>query len=92
MLILLIALCVVCLGVGYYVRKFFSKSVDKTNPYNISAEFSGKNFEGMQSSGSAGGGASFEDGFYQDLSAFFGENPGYETIQGEYGFTTGGEM
>lgn len=81
LLCLLILLCIIALGVGYYAWKFMGNPVEVTPiPEPIVVTW--------RVQPSVPESPTFEDDFYQDLSDFFGNNQGYENIQGEYGFTT----
>jgi hypothetical protein len=84
LIILLIVLCLVALGVGYYVWKALARPGEV--PPDLPVTQTGTQ---QTTSSPVEATPTFEDGFYQDLSEFFGENQGYEHIQGEYGFTTG---
>ncbi|MDR2541192.1 MAG: hypothetical protein LBD11_05515 [Candidatus Peribacteria bacterium] len=81
LLYLLIVLCIVALGVGYYVWKYTANSMEvipSVDPVLVDTGIGKTSFPVAPT---------FEDDFYQDLSDFFGNNQGYENIQGEYGFT-----
>lgn len=77
---LLIFLAIVAIGVGYYAWKFITPVAELPSE--------GQLIETGAQQPSSPATSNFEDDFYQDLSEFFGENQGYENIQGEFGFTT----